>query len=50
MSYSLATVILLVSFRRVSGASLVGLVKVEKSDLAFYVRLLARFTARPIAA
>jgi len=50
VSYSLATVILLVSFRRVSGASLVGLVKVEKSDLTFYVRLLARFTARPIAA
>jgi O-antigen/teichoic acid export membrane protein len=50
LSYSLATVILLVAFRRHSGAGLRGLVTIRRSDLQFYRKLLARVTARPLTA
>jgi O-antigen/teichoic acid export membrane protein len=50
VSYSLATIVLLVAFRRHSRAPLTGLVRVQRGDLDVYTRLLARLAVRPAAA
>jgi O-antigen/teichoic acid export membrane protein len=47
VSYSLAATVLLLFFRVHSGARLTALFTVQRSDVRFYGRLLARLAARP---
>jgi O-antigen/teichoic acid export membrane protein len=50
ISYSLATVLLLVAFRRHSGIPLMEVVRVRRTDFEFYARLVTRLLVRPVAA
>jgi O-antigen/teichoic acid export membrane protein len=50
ISYSLATALLLVAFRRHSGLPLTELVRIRWSDVEFYQKLAGRLLARPAAA
>lgn len=49
-SYSLATVLLMIAFRRHSGISLMELIRVRRSDVEFYKKLATRLVARAVTA